>query len=180
MNALLDAVLFAADKHSDQRRKNAAGTPYINHPIEVADHLARVGNVADQSILIAALLHDTVEDTEATESEIRERFGCDIAALVMECTDDKSLPKQERKRLQVVNAPHKSDGAKQIKLADKTCNLRTMLDDPPQDWPISRQLEYVRWANEVIAGLKGINEALDNAADAVVRDCLEHLKRQAS
>ncbi|MCC9601415.1 HD domain-containing protein [Stieleria sp. JC731] len=168
MNRILEATLFAAEKHADQRRKNAAATPYINHPIEVAMHLASVGKVDDEAILIAALLHDTIEDTDTTVDEVRDRFGEEVAFLVMECTDDKSLPKQERKRLQVVNAPNKSVGAKQIKIADKTCNLRTLIDDPPIGWDSQRLKEYVLWAESVVSGLKGVNSDLDAVVDRVI------------
>src|SRR5262245_10796875 len=111
MNRLLRAARFAAEKHSGPRRKNAPATTYIHHPIEVAEILANVGGVTDEDILIAALLHDTIEDTDATREEIVREFGEKVAALVSECTDDKSLEKAERKRLQIVNAPHKSPGA---------------------------------------------------------------------
>jgi len=168
MSRLLRAAFFAAQKHSAQRRKNAAATPYINHPLEVAHHLAEVGKVNDEDILVAALLHDTIEDTETTEQELRELFGEAVARLVLECTDDKRLPKAERKRLQILNAPHKSPGAKQIKIADKTCNLRSILQDPPADWPLQRQRDYFLWAEQVLAGLLGVNPLLDKEALAVV------------
>ena len=131
MRLLLSAANFAAIKHTCQRRKNVAASPYINHPIEVAELLCSVGGVEDEPILIAALLHDTIEDTETSEQEIAEAFGSQVLSLVLECTDDKSLKKQERKRLQIVNAPKKSSGAKQIKIADKICNLRSIRVDPP-------------------------------------------------
>jgi len=159
-NKLLQAVFFACNKHENQRRKNSEGTPYINHPVEVAEHLNRVGGVDDLDILIAAILHDTIEDTETTESEIKELFGERVLGLVLECTDDKSLEKAERKRLQIVNASKKSEGAKQIKMADKICNLKSILVDPPKKWPASRQLEYFQWSKQVCDGLKGANEAL--------------------
>lgn len=168
MNRLLQATLFAATKHADQRRKNSAASPYINHPIEVAEHLCRVGRIEDSDILIAALLHDTIEDTETTADEIRELFGDFVVELVLECTDDKSLEKAERKRLQIVNAPRKSNGAKQIKVADKTCNLRSILIDPPKGWSLARQLEYFQWAQQVYMGLKGVNELLDDELERVL------------
>jgi (p)ppGpp synthase/HD superfamily hydrolase len=168
MSQLLTAMRFAAEKHADQRRKNIAASPYINHPIEVAEHLYCVGNVADESILIAALLHDTIEDTNTSEQEIREVFGDNVLCLVLECTDDKTLEKAERKRLQIVNAPNKSPGAKQIKIADKTCNLRSIMEDPPEGWPISRQVDYFNWASQVVAGLKGINPRLDEEVAKVL------------
>jgi guanosine-3',5'-bis(diphosphate) 3'-pyrophosphohydrolase len=144
MSRILQASNFAAAKHSRQRRKNAEGSPYINHPIEVAYHLSAVGCVTDEDVLVAALLHDTIEDTDTTPEELVQLFGDAVAALVVECTDDKSLPKIERKRLQIENAPKKSPGAKMIKIADKTCNLRSILSDPPNDWPLLRQYDYFR------------------------------------
>jgi guanosine-3',5'-bis(diphosphate) 3'-pyrophosphohydrolase len=177
MNRILTATLFAAHKHSTQRRKNAAATPYINHPVEVAFHLASVGGIDDEEILIAALLHDTIEDTETTRDEIANQFGECVAGLVCECTDDKSLPKAERKRLQVENAPHKSPSAKMIKIADKICNLRSILTDPPVDWSIDRQYDYFIWAEKVIAGLTGVNQKLDKAAEGVILEGKQKFSR---
>ncbi|MCM2374003.1 HD domain-containing protein [Rhodopirellula sp. ICT_H3.1] len=122
----------------------------MNHPIEVAEHLARVGQITDEEVLVAALLHDTVEDTETTLEEIATGFGSRVAAIVEECTDDASLEKSERKRLQIVNAPHKSPEAKCVKLADKTRNLASILTDPPTDWSLGRQREYFDWAEKVV------------------------------
>lgn len=168
MQRLLAAASFAAGKHTNQRRKNAAATPYINHPLEVAEHLARVGGIDDEELLMAALLHDTIEDTFTTADEIRELFGERVTRIVLECTDDKTLEKQERKRLQILNAPDKSPEAKCVKLADKTNNLNSMLLDPPQDWGQQRQLEYFEWAEKVIAGLLGVNASLDKAAQQIL------------
>ncbi len=174
MNRILQAARFAAEKHVDQRRKNASRSPYINHPIEVAEILSREGAVEDEDLLIAALLHDTIEDTAATREEIVEHFGERVAALVVECTDDKSLAKAERKRLQIVHAPSKSPGAKMIKLADKTSNLRSIIADPPADWPVERQREYFAWARQVIDGLAGANERLEAAARAALEEGDRH------
>ena len=180
MNKLLQAVFFAANKHENQRRKNSAATPYINHPVEVAEYLNRVGGVDDVEVLIAAILHDTIEDTDTSADEIRELFGEGIAALVLECTDDKSLEKAERKRLQVVNAAKKSIGAKQIKLADKACTLKSILVDPPKNWPVSRQLEYFEWAKQVCDGLEGVNPALDAEIEQILESGIEALTRQTN
>lgn len=173
MTRLLLAAKFAAEKHAPQRRKNADATPYINHPIEVAEHLARVGGITDEDVLIAALLHDTIEDTPTLAEEIQQLFGPRVASIVLECTDDKSLLKPERKRLQIVNAPKKSDEAKCVKIADKTCNLASVLCDPPKEWSVRRQKEYFEWAEQVIAGLLGVNAQLD----AAVKEVLERGKR---
>ena len=175
MNRILQATDFAARKHSSQRRKNRDSSPYINHPVEVAFHLSSVGNIEEEDILIAALLHDTIEDTETSREEIASIFGESVASLVVECSDDKDLPKLERKRLQIENAPHKSSGAKMIKIADKTCNLRSILSDPPRDWPQQRQYEYFQWAEQVVAGLLGENKALDYGVQKVLQEGISQL-----
>lgn len=161
---LLEALELAAHKHRDQRRKDQQKSPYINHPIAVARTLWAAG-VRDERVLVAAVLHDTIEDTETTRAELAARFGEEIAAIVAEVTDDKSLPKAERKQLQVEHAPHLSTEAKLVKLADKTCNLRDMVDSPPHDWSEQRRREYFAWAERVVEGLRGVNAALERAFD---------------
>lgn len=165
---VLDAATFAADKHRRQRRKDAEATPYINHPLSLATILAREGGIADAEVIAAALLHDTVEDTETTPAELEARFGANVAGMVAEVTDDKSLPKLERKRLQVARAAHKSPGARLVKLADKIANLRDIAASPPVDWDAARKAEYVRWASDVVAGMRGTNAALEAAFDEAV------------
>ena len=123
IDLLLTALRFSADKHCHQRRKDDLGSPYINHPIQVAETLWRIGGVRDLVLIIAALLHDTLEDTDATAAEILALFGVEVLNLVQEVSDDKTLPKAQRKRLQVETAPKKSFRAKQLKLADKSCNV---------------------------------------------------------
>ena len=167
---LLRALHFAADKHRDQRRKGADASPYINHPIEVAELLARVGGVDDLATLRAAVLHDTVEDTEATLEELDAQFGAGVAALVAEVSDDKRLPKQERKRLQVERARRLSRAAKEIKLADKICNVRDVQSDPPAKWSVQRRLEYLDWTAEVVEGCRGANAALERRYDEALRE----------
>ena len=158
---LARAVDFAARKHRDQRRKGADAEPYVNHPAEVARLVAEATLGRDPVLVIAALLHDTIEDTATTREELVREFGEEVAALVAEVTDDKSLPKAERKRLQVHHAPSRSERAKLIKLADKTSNLRSMLSSPPADWDPRRKREYLAWAAEVVAGCRGVNERLE-------------------
>ena len=167
IGTILRAASFAADKHRTQRRKDAAATPYVNHPLALATILASEGGITDPTVLAAALLHDTVEDTDTTIEEIEAGFGRSIAAIVAEVTDDKSLPKEERKRLQIVKAGSKSDGAKLVKLADKIANLRDIRSDPPSDWDTARRQEYFHWAARVVAGLRGISPALEAAFDEV-------------
>ena len=163
---VLKALAFAADKHRDQRRKDAAASPYINHPIALANVLVREGDVTDPDVLAAALLHDTVEDTQTTPAELANAFGPAIAAIVEEVTDDKSLPKAERKRLQVEHAATMSEAAKLVKLADKICNLRDMSDHPPAKWDLVRRREYFEWAKAVIDNLRGAHPRLEALFDA--------------
>ena len=163
---LLKALAFAAHKHRDQRRKDADASPYINHPIALADVLVNEGGITDVEVLCAALLHDTVEDTATTHEELVDEFGSRIARIVAEVTDDKRLPKSERKRLQVEHAPHISHEAKLVKLADKLCNLRDVADRPPAGWDLARRQEYFDWANQVIDGLRGTHARLEAVFDA--------------
>jgi guanosine-3',5'-bis(diphosphate) 3'-pyrophosphohydrolase len=150
---ILKAAKFAAEKHRKQLRKGAESTPYINHPLEVARMLAEDGKVEDASIIAAALLHDTIEDTETTEEELLHHFGQEITSMVLEVTDDKSLEKNERKRLQIEHASHKSPGAALIKLADKISNVRDVGGSPPSHWDIQRRVDYLDWASAVVGAL---------------------------
>jgi len=174
----MKALRFAAQKHRDQRRKGGTRPPYINHPIDVAEILWRVGSVRDIDTLVAALLHDTVEDTGTSPDEIRLEFGEAVRSMVMEVTDDKSLPKAERKRLQVVNASHKSPGAKQIKLADKISNVFEIGNDPPDDWSLERRQEYLDWTEQVVQGLRGQNPALEARYDQVLAEGRNNLAEE--
>lgn len=159
------ALSFAAYKHRHQLRKGSKPFPYINHPIAVADLLVRTGNVHDAETIAAALLHDTVEDTETTLEELEAEFGPVISRLVAELSDDKRLPKQERKQRQVEHAPTLSPRARLVKLADKTCNLRDVHQDPPEGWALERKQEYFDWAKSVVDQIRGINAELENAFD---------------
>lgn len=164
---LLEAASFAAKKHRYQKRKGDDAEPYVNHPLEVANLLANVGKVEDYDVLIAAVLHDTVEDTETSPEELTARFGENVCRMVLEVTDDKSLDKAARKLKQIEHAPHLSDGAKQIKLADKTSNITDVTNNPPAGWSRERKLEYVDWGEKVVAGLRGINPDLERYFDEI-------------
>jgi len=163
---LLKALAFAAHKHRDQRRKDPEASPYINHPIALADVLVNEGGVTEVEVLCAALLHDTVEDTATTQEELVDAFGSRIARIVAEVTDDKRLDKAERKRLQIEHAPHISHEAKLVKLADKLCNLRDVAERPPAKWDLARRREYFDWAKRVVDGLRGAHATLEAAFDA--------------
>lgn len=169
LTMILRAASFAAVKHRNQRRKDADASPYINHPIELARVLAEDGGVTDAATLCAALLHDTVEDTETTPDELGREFGPVVRAIVEEVTDDKSLPKAERKRLQIEHAAHISEKAKLVKLADKICNLRDISSSPPAGWPIERKQNYFDWAKSVVDRLRGVNARLEAVFDEAYR-----------
>jgi guanosine-3',5'-bis(diphosphate) 3'-pyrophosphohydrolase len=162
--AVLKVAEAAARWHADQKSKGTSGVPYINHLLEVASLVAEATGAKDPNLILAALLHDAVEDQEIERGEIASRFGDDVAALVEEVTDDKSLPSKERKRLQVEQAPRKSRRAKILKLADKISNIRSITNDPP-DWPAKRRLAYVQWGREVVAGLRGTSAQLERLFD---------------
>lgn len=175
LTAIFDALRFAAVRHSRQRRKDVDESPYINHPIAVVDTLWRVGGVRHVPTLVAGILHDTVEDTDTTPGELRALFGEEAAAIVLEVTDDRELPKAERKRLQVENAPQRSLPAKCVKLADKICNLRDVTHNPPPNWSPGRRREYFDWAARVVAGLRGANPAMEELFDRLHREGKELL-----
>ena len=162
---ILSAATFAAERHRGQRRKGRDASPYINHPLALAYLLAERGET-DPALLMAALLHDTVEDTATTPQELVDAFGPRIARIVAEVTDDQRLPKAERKRLQIEHAPHISREAKLVKLADKLCNLRDVAERPPAGWSLERRQEYFDWARRVIDGLRGTHARLAAAFDA--------------
>jgi (p)ppGpp synthase/HD superfamily hydrolase len=166
---VLRAARFAAEKHANQKRKGTAAEPYINHLIEVAQLVAMALAEPDTNLVQAALLHDTLEDTQTTRQELIDHFGPDVADLVAEVTDDKSLPKQERKRLQIENAPKKSVRAQTIKLADKISNLRSMMSSPPVDWDLQRRREYFTWAERVAAGFTEPNAILKAEFERTVK-----------
>ena len=159
------AAEFAARAHVAQRRKGAAREPYINHLAEVAALLAEATRGLDAALVAAGFLHDTLEDTATEYEDLRALFGDDVAALVAEVTDDKSLPKAERKRLQVADTAKKSSRAKLIKLADKTSNLRALAASPPAEWDVERLAQYVEWAEQVIAHCRGLNAKLEHGFD---------------
>ena len=160
MVQVLAAAHFAARAHAGQKRKGAAGEPYINHLIEVAELVAASGFDADVNLIMACFLHDVVEDTKITPQEISQTFNADVASLVMEVTDDKALPKQTRKAIQVQTASHKSVRAQALKIADKISNLRALIDSPPPDWTIQRKREYFDWARAVVSGLTAPDQQL--------------------
>jgi guanosine-3',5'-bis(diphosphate) 3'-pyrophosphohydrolase len=173
---LLKAIAFAAEKHRHQRRKDPEASPYINHPIDLANVLVNEGGVSDTTTLCAAILHDTLEDTQTTPDELAREFGGEIRDIVIEVTDNKKLKKRKRKELQVKHGPRYSTRARLVKIADKICNLRDVATNPPARWPLRRQIEYFDWAKAVIDSLRGAHPRLEAVFDEVYTD-RPHAKR---
>jgi len=171
---LLRAIRFAADRHRHQKRKGDDASPYINHPIAVASLLAENG-VTDPVVLQSAVLHDTVEDTVTTADELAAEFGQEVAEVVLEVTDDKSLPKQERKRLQIQSAPGLSVRAKLVKLGDKIDNVRDVTHMPPKDWSLDRRRDYLEWTRLVVEGCRGVHPGLERLYDEALEEGLKNL-----
>ncbi|MEN9760539.1 MAG: hypothetical protein RI906_365 [Pseudomonadota bacterium] len=167
MAQLIDAIAFAAQKHRHQRRKDVHASPYINHPIELVQVLVSEAGILDTAVLVAAILHDTIEDTQTTEQEISARFGGAIASVVVELTDDKDLPKPQRKAAQVSRAAGASHHARLVRLADKICNLRDVAQSAPVGWSVSRCREYFDWARAVVDGMRGTHAVLEALFDEV-------------
>ena len=166
LKLLIKALTFAANKHRNQRRKNADAFPYINHPISLVNILCNEVHVTDINVICSALLHDTVEDTETTSEELANEFGHEISSIVMEVTDDQTITvRQKRKQLQVEHAAHISEQAKILKLADKISNLRDLSIDPPATWSLQRKREYFDWAKQVVDQLRGTHSELEELFD---------------
>ena len=175
VSGLLEALHFAAHRHRFQRRKDPGDPAYINHPIQVAKLIACVGRVSDLATLQAAFLHDTVEDTHTSFEELKEKFGDEVAGLVREVTEDKSLRKEQRKQLQIERAPRLSAEAKDIKIADKISNILDIAYSPPEGWSKERRAEYLDWSERVVAGCRGGNEGLVAHYDELLRECRRSL-----
>ena len=165
LKLLVKALAFAAHKHKDQRRKDVDSSPYVNHPISLANILCNEGHVTDVEVICGALLHDTIEDTATTSEELQQEFGPAIRDIVLEVTDDKSLPKAERKQRQIDHAAHASPKAKLVKLADKIANLRDLAAGPPKDWSLERRREYFDWARRVVDQVRGTHPGLEAIFD---------------
>jgi GTP diphosphokinase / guanosine-3',5'-bis(diphosphate) 3'-diphosphatase len=176
---LARAWRVAAERHVDQRRKGEKAEPYVNHLAEVAELVAEATQGNDPRLVAAAVLHDTVEDTGLTQAELVAQFGVDIASLVAEVTDDKGLPKEERKRRQIDHAPQMSSRAKVLKLADKTSNIRSIAISPPSDWALERKQQYLQWGRDVVAGLRGANAWLEGQFDEAAEELERLLEDEA-
>lgn len=168
VSLILEALNFAAIKHQHQQRKNSKAPPYINHLIEVANLLSSVGEVSDPVTLQAAILHDTLEDTNTTSEELETRFGTEVRSVVEELTDDKTLPKAVRKRLQIETASQMSMRARLVRTADKISNLLGLIEDAPPNWTLPRRRDYAEWTARVVAGCRGCNPPLEKLYDEIL------------
>lgn len=178
MQIVLRAARFASIKHVSQKRKGVAAEPYLNHLIEVAELISLALPEVDANLIAAAFLHDTIEDTETSKQELVEAFGDDITGLVGEVTDDKSLPKADRKRLQIEHAPGLTARAQIIKIADKISNLRAILLTPPPDWDVARKQEYLEWARRVVAACTVTNAFLRTEFEFAFEQARKKLSEQ--
>ena len=163
-----EAALLAAQRHSGMARKGRGNEPYINHLAEVANLVSEASGGADAELVAAGWLHDIIEDTATTREELADRFSVRVAALVVEVSDDMDLPRDERRRLQVVGAPHKSPDAKLIKIADKISNIRGRIAPEPSAEERADLADYVGWAEQVVSGCRGGNVWLDRTFDETV------------
>jgi GTP diphosphokinase / guanosine-3',5'-bis(diphosphate) 3'-diphosphatase len=178
VSLILRAVKFAALKHCDQRRKDERASPYINHPITVAETLWKIGGVRDVTTVVAGILHDVMEDTDTAREELESEFGPEIVSIVQELTDDKQLPKAVRKRRQLENAPHLTLRARQVRIADKISNLADIIHSPPARWPLERRKEYIEWAGNVVDALRGTNPALEQCFDGLLAEARERFAKE--
>jgi guanosine-3',5'-bis(diphosphate) 3'-pyrophosphohydrolase len=170
-----EAAELAARRHNGQLRKGRGEEPYINHLAEVANMLSAVTNGEDTELVAAGWLHDTIEDSETTHDELAQRFGLRVAGLVVECTDDMSLPKSERRQRQITDAPKKSASAKLIKIADKVSNIRARIFANPSKAQLEELADYLAWAQQVVGGCRGGNAMLDALFDEAVGNARQTL-----
>jgi GTP diphosphokinase / guanosine-3',5'-bis(diphosphate) 3'-diphosphatase len=187
ISLIMKALEFAASRHKAQFRKGEDKSPYINHPIQVADMLVNEGGEKDPVLITAAILHDVIEDTVKRKKEkraligqIREIFGDEVLSITLEVTDDKSLSKKERKHQQILHAPSLSVKAKKLKLADKTMNVRDITAHPPVVWPLKRIRKYLDWSEKVVAGLRGVSSKLEKKFDESLREGREKYRKRLS
>ncbi len=176
ISLVFKAFRFAAEKHIDHRKKDQKSSPYINHPIKVADTLWNIGEVRDVITIVSAILHDTLEHTDTTSEELDLNFGSDVSSVVKEVSDDMSLPEQVRKQLQIEHAPQLSDRAKLIKLADKICNIDDKIHSPPKNWSFKRRKDYLDWTKNVVDNLQMKNSKLTLYYEMLLKQGYEKLK----
>ena len=176
--SILRAATYAATQHGIQKRKDKTGVPYINHPLGVAEILARVAQVTDPLLFQAALLHDTVEDTDTTPKDLEREFGARVRDIVMEVTDDESLPKAQRKQMQIDNAPNLSREARLIRIADKIYNCSEIRPDCPHEWSLEKKLKYLGWAETVVSKIRGTHKELERLFDKTIATSRKSLSKR--
>ncbi|MFZ9848658.1 MAG: HD domain-containing protein [Flavobacteriales bacterium] len=169
LQLLFKALNYSAEQHKAQRRKGMESVPYINHPIKVTNIITQFIPDASDDLICAAILHDVVEDTDATIDDIKNKFGDAIASIVQEVTDDKSISKAESRRKQIENAPKLSYNAKIIRVCDKISNVRDICGENIPDWDYKTKIEYLNWAEQVVYALDKFHEELQFAFKDEVR-----------
>jgi GTP diphosphokinase / guanosine-3',5'-bis(diphosphate) 3'-diphosphatase len=174
---LLSAIRFAAERHRDDRRKGETAAPYINHPITVADQLAEQGLGDDIELLMAAVLHDVIEDTDATYDDLNRQFGSRVAGIVLEVSDDKTLEKEARRQKVVDSIGKKSREARLIKLSDLRANVHDIVHYPPK-WTVERKLNYLRWAERVAVAIAGTHPGLEEALNTELKAAMRVVAEQ--
>ncbi|MFC0220732.1 HD domain-containing protein [Pseudochelatococcus lubricantis] len=177
---LTRALVYAAEAHANQRRKGAAQEPYINHLIEVLDLVARATGGEDGELLIAALLHDVVEDTPISAEELAAAFGARVARIVIENSDDMTLPKDERRRQRIAAMAHKSPEARIVKTADVISNLRAIAVSPPAGWAMDRRLGYLEGCRQLIDAGRGANAVIETLFDQTAADAERAIRADAA
>lgn len=175
LKIFLKALNFSAEQHKLQKRKGDNGVPYINHPIQVVALLSEYESETNYKLLTAAILHDVIEDTTVNKNDVKRYFGDEVANLVSEVTDNMLLPKQIRKSMQVKKAGDLSREAKLIKIADKTCNLKDIVN-LGDTWDVKRKKAYFEWAKKVVDQCRGVNSQLEEYFDKVYREGKEELR----
>jgi len=176
--AVLGAAIFATEKHKSQVRSNEKKTPYIIHPIEVADLVMKIGHVYDKDVLITALLHDVMDDTQTTYEQITSLYGTKVSSYLEEMTSKQGLSLKEQKKQQIMQAFRQNPSVAIIKLSDKLSNLKTLATSPPPSWSRDRIDQYFQWAQTVIENLPESNQLLKKAVKNVISDYWEKQAQQ--
>jgi HD domain len=174
---LTKALAFAAEAHRNHRRKGASQEPYINHLIEVLDLVTSVED-SDMDVLIAALLHDVLEDTRTGYDELVATFGERVARIVQENSDDMTLPKPERRRARLAGIGKKSREARLVKLADIISNLRAIVISPPAGWSNDRRLGYLESCRNLVDAGRGSNAEIERIFDDTAKEVEEAIRTE--
>lgn len=145
---LLSAIHDASEAHAGQKRRD--GTEVLGHPLRVAKNLLDLFGFVEIDMLLAAILHDTLEDTKLEEMEILKKYGLRVLGLVKELTDDPTLKRDEQKMVQLMKAPFYSPAGKKIKFADRYDNLMSIMNLPELS---PREVDYINHSYNLLSGM---------------------------